>query len=132
MSNHRIRGRLVSGIGQGRHFTRLDWARQQFLGKLGIDPFPGTLNLQIEDAAALDRWRRLRETPGIRIDNPNHGPHDCDARCYPIRLAGCIDAAIVWPEVDGYPESQVEIIATRNVRAALGVADGDEIELEVG
>jgi CTP-dependent riboflavin kinase len=74
----------------------------------------------------------LRDSPGIRIDNPNDGPHDCDARCYPVRLADRIDAAIVLPEVDGYPPVQVEIIAAANLRATLGVADGDEIELEVG
>ena len=43
-----IRGRLVGGIGLGRHFTRLDWARRQFIDKLGIDPFPGTLNVRVE------------------------------------------------------------------------------------
>jgi CTP-dependent riboflavin kinase len=132
MTRARITGRLVSGIGQGRRFTQLDWARHQFIGKLGIDPFPGTLNMLIERADAREQWRRLRDSPGIRIDNPNDGPHDCDARCYPVRLADCIDAAIVLPEVDGYPSGQVEIIAAANLRATLGVADGDEIELEVG
>jgi CTP-dependent riboflavin kinase len=131
MSAERITGRLATGIGQGKHFTRLDWARRQFIDKLGIDPFPGTINLLIESAAALEGWRRLRESPGVRIDNPGNGPHDCDARCYPIRLAGRIDAAIVLPEVEGYPADQVEIIAQLNVREALGVADGDEIEFEV-
>jgi CTP-dependent riboflavin kinase len=131
MSAKLIKGRLATGIGQGRHFTRLDWARRQFIDKLGIDPFPGTVNLLIEDPADLESWRRFRESPGIRIDNPGNGPHDCDARCYPIRLAGRIDAAIVLPEVEGYPANQVEVIAALNVREALCAADGDEIEFEV-
>ena len=32
-----IRARLARGVGQGKYFTRLDWARRQFIDKLGID-----------------------------------------------------------------------------------------------
>ena len=43
MTGEELLGRLATGSGQGKHFTRLDWAREQFLDKLGIDPFPGTM-----------------------------------------------------------------------------------------
>ena len=97
--------------------------------KLGIDPHPGTVNVAVDDPDALPVWLRLKRTPGILIDNPNHGPHDCDARCYPVFIEDRIDGAIVLPEVEGYPTAQVEVIAAVAVRSALGIEDGDAVKL---
>lgn len=124
-------GRLATGVGQGRHFTRLEWARTQFVEKLGIDPYPGTVNVIVDDPDAAPVWVRLKRTPGVRIDNPNEGPHDCDARCYPVSIEGRIDGAIVMPEVESYPPAQVEVIAAVAVREALGIEDGDPVRLTI-
>ena len=131
MSGEELLGRLASGSGQGKHFTRLDWARRQFLDKLGIDPFPGTINLIVDDWESMKVWNRLKGTPGVRIDNPNDGPHDCDARCNPVSIDGLIDGAIVLPEVAGYSPVQIEIIAAMGVRDALDIDDGDSLRLEI-
>ena len=129
MNAETLVGRLATGIGQGEHFTRLDWARAQFIGRLGIDPYPGTVNMIVDDPNSMPVWVRIKRTPGIRIDNPGDGPHDCDARCYPVTVAGRIDGAIVVPEIDNYPSAQVEIIADISVRAALGIEDGDPVQI---
>ena len=130
MSAEILLGRLATGIGQGQHFTRLDWARAQFIDQLCIDPYPGTINMIVDDPNSISLWVRIKRSPGIRIVNPGDGPHDCDARCYPITVAGCIEAAIVVPEIDNYPSTQVEIIANIGVRAALGIEDGDPLEIK--
>lgn len=131
MQGQEITGRLASGIGQGRHFTRLDWARRQFIERLGIDPFPGTVNVIVDAPGDAAVWARLKATPGIRMENPNDGPHDCDGRCYPVSIDGRIPGAIVLPEVEGYPESQIEVIAAVGVREALGIAEGDRVTLVI-
>ena len=131
MRGETLLGRLATGIGQGKHFTQLDWARAQFMEKLGIDPYPGTVNVIVDDPDAMPVWVRLKRTAGVRIVNPNDGPHDCDARCYKVSIEGRIDAAIVLPEVDGYPPAQVELIAQVGVRDALGIEDGDAVRLEI-
>ena len=131
MSGEELVGRLATGRGRGKQFTQLGWAREQFLGKLGIEPFPGTINLIVDDSESREIWNRLKGTPGVRIDNPNDGPHDCDARCYPVSIDGRIDAAIVLPEVAGYSPAKIEIIAARGVRDALGIDDGDTLRLKM-
>lgn len=126
-----IRGRLTSGVGQGKHFTNIDWARRQFIDKLHIDPFPGTVNLTIDGPESTSAWHRIKNTQGVRIDNPNAGPDECNARCYPVSIEGRLDAAIVLPEVADYSTDQIELIAAVGVRDALGVNDGDSLILEV-
>jgi CTP-dependent riboflavin kinase len=122
----RLVGRVARGQGEGAMFTRLDWARAAFVARLGIDPFPGTLNLVPEDAAA---WSAVRATPGILIPAPD--AKFCNARAWRVRLAGRVDGAVVVPEVPGYPDDKIEIIAAVGLRAALGLADGDVLALEV-
>jgi CTP-dependent riboflavin kinase len=63
------------------------------------------------------------------MDNPNDGPHDCDAKCWRVSINDKIDGAIVFPLVDGYPPAQVEVIAAVGVRDAFGIEDGDTVTL---
>jgi catechol 2,3-dioxygenase-like lactoylglutathione lyase family enzyme len=127
----KIHGCLATGVGRGSHFTRLDWARRQFIDKLDIDPFPGTINVIVDDLESMSVWDQLRNAPGVRIENPNSGPNDCNARCYKVSIDGRVAAAIVLPETVDYSTNKIEIIAEIGVREALGVDDGDPLTLEI-
>jgi HAD superfamily hydrolase (TIGR01509 family) len=48
-----------------------------------------------------------------------------------VRLASWLPGAIVCPEVPGYPEAQVEVIAALPVRQELSLADGDRVWVEI-
>ncbi len=129
MSRVTLSGKLATGVGEGAFFTGLAWARAQLIDRLGIDPFPGTLNLRVDDAAERDTWDRVKSEPGERLASPN--PDGCDARCYRVRIAGEIDGAIVLPEVPGYAPDQIEIVAAVGLRERLEVNDGDRVTIEV-
>ncbi|MDP6927209.1 MAG: DUF120 domain-containing protein, partial [Rhodospirillales bacterium] len=51
-----LRGQVVSGGRLAAFFTQLDWVMEQCAEKLGFEPFPGTLNVEIvaEDLAVVD------------------------------------------------------------------------------
>jgi CTP-dependent riboflavin kinase len=129
MKGERLIGRLATGIGIGTTFTQLDWAKAQFSDRVGIDPYPGTINVIVDDPDSIPVWVRLKMTDGIHMDNPNDGLHDCDAKCWPVSINGEIDGAIVYPLVDGYPPAQVEVIAAVGVRDAFQIEDGDTVTL---
>lgn len=124
-----LSGELVTGKGEATLFTRADWARAAFQELVSIDPWPGTLNLRLTEEAHLATWAEIRREPGLHLSTPD--PDWCDGRCYAALLARRIEAAVVVPEVAGYPEDQVEIIAAVNLREALGAADGDILTIEV-
>ncbi len=123
-----ITARVTSGIGKGVDFTQLDWVKDAFIKRLGIDPYPGTLNLEVDSPAALSVWQLLKNTDGYRIDGAPFGA--CDCRCYPISVAGRYTAAIVYPEVAGYPAQQIEVIAAIPLRHELELHDGDALHIE--
>ena len=129
MERQRITGVMATGVGQATGFTSLDWARRAFHERLGIDVFPGTVNLIVTSEPDRAAWRLVKSWPGIVLPPPR--PDWCNSRCYHARIGGRIEAAIVLPEVDGYPEDQIELIAAVAVRETLGLKDGDPVTIDV-
>lgn len=123
-----LTGRVISGAGQGAQFTQVDWARAQCIDKLGIDPFPGTLNLVVESSDA-GVWQVWKTAPGVEIAPPNG--EWCRARAYPVRVADRVNGAIILPQVDEYAPAQIEIIADVSLRETLQLRDGDALTLEL-
>ncbi len=122
-------GRVVTGTGQAAGFTELKYAKQQFLGKLGIDTWPGTLNIALDDETSRSRWRSLHSSVGIDICAPD--ANNCDVRSYPVHINAELTGAIVLPQVDDYPAHKVEVIAPVSLRRHFSLADGDRVNLSL-
>jgi len=125
----KIRGRIFEGLREAGHFTQIPWVRRQFIEKLSMDPYPGTLNLEIADPESLQTFKQLKSMRGKEITPED--PSFCNARCYPVLINGRLKAAIVLPLVDGYPENKMELIAPQNIKKALFVKAGDNLEVEI-
>lgn len=127
-----VRGRVFSGLGQGRFFTELDWFKQQCRDKLGFIPFPGTLNLKV-DAEYLDAVRELRAEADTEFPPPSS--EFCPAKSVSVSIEG-VPAAIIFPEAERFTEEVhsadvIEVIAPVNIKKALSIADGDELSIVI-
>lgn len=122
-----IRGRVAEGLRESSSFTSLPWVREQFIGKLGIEPYPGTLNLEVS-GADLRKLKRLKRRKGIEIVP---APGFCSAKSFRVTVGGKIKGALVVPLVPGYPESKMEIIAAQKIMDTLQLKVGDLVEVEV-
>ncbi len=130
-SNNRvkIRGRIVEGLQVSANFTQIPWVRKQFISKLSIDPYPGTLNLEIVDQKDLQNFTKLKATRGVEIT-----PEDssfCTGKCYSVLIEGKLKGAIILPVVENYPKDKLELIASLNIKEALSVNTGDFLEVEI-
>ena len=103
--------------------------KRQFISKLSIDPYPGTLNLEIVDPGSLRTFKELKAQKGIEITPED--PSFCSAQCYPVLINGQLKAAIVFPLVKNYPENKMELIASLNIKEVLSVKAGDDLEVEI-
>jgi CTP-dependent riboflavin kinase len=103
--------------------------KRQFIEKLSIDPYPGTLNLEIVDPKSLKTFKYLKAKKGVEIAAED--PSFCSAQCYPILINGQLKGAIIFPLVEGYPENKMELIASENIKKALSVKAGDDLEVEL-
>jgi len=102
--------------------------KKQFIEKLSIDPYPGTLNLEIVDRESLQTFKELKTEKGIEITPED--PSFCSAKCYQVLIGGRLKGAIVFPLVKHYPENKMELIASQNIKEALSLNTGDLLEVE--
>jgi len=121
-----LQGKVSSGTRTAARFTQLDWVRQQCREKLGFAPFPGTLNLQVEEDY-FPVVAALRAADAIELIPEGEG---CAGKVFPLRIEG-ISAAIVIPEgkVNSHGQNVVEVMAPVGLRESLGLADGDLMTL---
>jgi len=121
-----LRGRVSSGLGEGRRFTQLPWVKKQIREELGFEPYPGTLNLRLPAHAQI--FSLLDKFSGIRIPAREGF---ASGRLYKALIAGEVHGAIVRPEVPDYPEGFLEVLAPIDLREKLRLRDDDEIEIKI-
>ncbi len=78
---------------------------------------------------SLKAFQNLKSMRGIEITPED--PSFCHARCYPVLINAQIKGAIVYPLVEGYPENKMELIASENIKGALSLKTGDNLEVEI-
>lgn len=128
-------GSVTSGMGEGRHYITLDGYMEQFRTKLGYEPYPGTLNVDlteqsIRSRASLDAFQPIT-IDGWESDDRTYGP----AYCYPASLdvdgQRYENAHVITPERTHHGDDHLELIAPDELRASLDLADGTEVSIFV-
>jgi len=126
-----IEGEVFTGLGEGAYYVSQPGYRRQFIEKLGFDPYPGTLNLKVEEQS--QRERKLLETyPSITLEGFMNGMRSFgQVKCYRARVDDRIDGIAVTALRSHYGEDVLEIVAPKNLREILGLKDGDSVKVRV-
>jgi riboflavin kinase len=123
-----IKGSVVSGRKEGSKFIGLPWVKKQIIEKLGFVPYVGTLNIKLDqenDAKLRKTLKKVRSIEIVPTEDYFRG------RCFKAVLNGEVECAVVIPEVTGYPEGIIEIIAPTNLRKKLCLEDGNTVSVKV-
>ncbi|WP_122088112.1 DUF120 domain-containing protein [Halalkalicoccus subterraneus] len=131
-----LEGRVTGGMGEGKHYISLPGYMAQFGDRLGYEPFPGTLNVDL-DEESLRRRGAMEAFEPIHIDgwedeDRTYGP----CVCYPATVVSDSEteydgAHVIAPERTHHDEDQLELIAPVKLRDELGLADGDRVTVRV-
>jgi len=127
-----LRGAVTGGMGEGRHYITLPGYAEQFRERLGYDPFPGTLNVDLTeesvrrrggiDAVPIDAWEGDDRTYGA-------------ATCYGVTLVAgderYDEVHAIVPDRTHHDDDQLELIAPDRLRDALDLDDDDQVEVRV-
>lgn len=124
-----ISGYVVSGLGEGAFYMRQKGYKEQFKKKLLYEPYEGTLNIKLRPSD-LSKIAILAREEGLFISGFESGGRTFgDAKCFLARLRN-IDCAVIMP-LRSHHTDVVEVISKQHVRTALGLSDGDLVELSV-
>ncbi|WP_076607484.1 DUF120 domain-containing protein [Natronorubrum thiooxidans] len=130
-------GIITSGMGEGRHYISLPGYQRQFEDRLGYEPFPGTLNVDLHDDSVRRRSAigSLEPVPidGWEDDDRTYGPAVCYSATIETADGERYDTAhIIAPERTHHDEDQLEVIAPDKLREELGLEDDDHVVVYVG
>lgn len=121
-----ILGRVKSGLGRGKYFMGQKEYRKQFIKKLGIDPYFGTLNLSLSEAYArkLEKLKSKRIiVKGFKRGKRKFG----SVVCYNAEISG-IKCALVQPKLSKHINT-AELISEKKLRSALKLKDGNAVRV---
>jgi len=125
---HVFTGKVFTGLGEGAYYISRKPYLEQFQSKLGFQPYPGTLNLRIEQYMDQLLLADKMSRPPIFIKGfANQERVFGDGYCYPVIVNGTYEGAIVKALRTVYDNSVVEIISPHNLRRELNLKDGDKV-----
>ena len=129
METPTLTGTIESGAGKGATFTRLDWVVAQCRRMLGYEPFPGTLNVRVNDED-LDSLEDFLRNPDFELVPDD--PAFCSARLKRVTVNGIPGALVLLSEDVRIHEKRVlEILAACSLKQTLGVENGDCVKIAV-
>jgi riboflavin kinase len=94
--------------------------------KLSFDPYPGTLNLRL-DEENMKRRVLLEKDAKLRLCHS-------EGYCTGLLFKASVDSVacgVVIPQVENYPDDVFEVVASVNLRQKLGLQDRDSVEVTV-
>lgn len=119
----KIKGSVISGTKEGAYFMSQDVYTNQFKDKIGFNPFPGTLNIQVDEEKALKVCDTLKDHMGTIKGSKNFG----DVKFIKATLNYKIKGALVFPVKTHHSTEILEFIAPDNLRKSLNLKDGDDV-----
>lgn len=124
-----VKGRVSSGLGEGRYYISRKNYVIQFQQRLGFIPYMGTLNVTV-DPDYKNHYIRLRTAQGIKIE----GFRTEDRTFGPVRaFKGTFfgsECAIIIPDRTLHSDV-VEIISVDYLRGKYNLKDGDDVSIRV-
>lgn len=127
-----LKGDVVSGMGEGAYYMSLKGYTQQFQKKIGYIPFPGTLNIKLEQPEHIEAVSQFDAIDGVFIDGFADGKRTYGwAKCFKSKLNNSIDCELIRLERSHHDKTIVELISKRNLRKLAKLTDGTKVTVTV-
>ncbi len=123
-----ISGTIVKGRGEGKFYLSLQGYIHQVESKLGFKPYPGTLNIRLDEN---ERWKKqlLLQMEPIMIDSFREGDKTYgDLFAYHCNILD-EKCAVILPLRTHHGVDIIEIIAKDELRKKLNKTEGDKIKV---
>src|SRR5919112_508027 len=131
-----FKGKIVNGMGEGAYYMSLDGYKKQFKEKLGYEPFPGTLNLKLEEKMYMNKKKEMINYPNVHISGFKDKTRSFGwVKCYPATLKSemktnnkktlQIDSAVLLLERTHHDNSLMEVISSVSIKETTNIKNGD-------
>jgi len=127
-----LKGTLVSGMGEGAYYMSLKGYTKQFEKKINYIPFPGTLNVKLNQKKHIEAVQQFDALDGILIDGFSDGKRTYGwVKCFKAKLNKSVDCELIRLERTHHDPSIIELISKRSIRKTAKISDGSKITIRI-
>lgn len=117
-SDFQMTGKITRGIGEGRYYVTLPGYSQRFKDVLNINPFPGTLNLQVDKSKvrAMKLFFEPVEIKGFSTGARSFG----SLNCYKCIINQKTEGWVIFAERTTHKDNIIEVISEEKIESLEG------------
>lgn len=131
-SHVKLKGTLVSGMGEGAYYMGLKGYTKQFQSKIGYIPFPGTLNVRLDQKIYQEAIKQLETFDGIKIKSFSDGKRTYGwVKCFRAKLNNSVDCELIMLERTHHDDSIIELISKVCIRKNSKLKDGSKVSIKI-
>ena len=125
-------GSVISGLGEGSYYMSLNGYTKQFKVKIGYVPFPGTLNIKLNQLQATQIIQQLDDLDNIIIDPFSDGKRTFGwVKCFHATLNNSIKCELIRLERTHHDNSVIELISKNNLRRTARLKTGSKVTIKI-
>ncbi len=131
-SHVELKGTLVSGMGEGAYYMGLKGYTKQFKSKIGYVPFPGTLNVRLDQKIHQEAIKQFETLNGVKIKSFSDGKRTYGwVKCFPAKLNNSANCELIILERTHHDDSIIELISKSCLRKTAKLKDGSKISIKI-
>ena len=131
-SHLELNGSVISGLGEGAYYMALNGYTKQFKTKIGYVPFPGTLNIKLNQLQATQIIQQLDDLDSVMIDPFSDGKRTYGwVKCFHTTLNDSINCELIRLERTHHDSSVIELISKNNLRKTAGLKTGSKVTVQI-
>lgn len=131
-SHVKLKGTLVSGMGEGAYYMGLKGYTKQFESKIGYVPYPGTLNVKLDQKIHQEAIKQLETLNGIKIKSFSDGKRTYGwVKCFSAKLNNSANCELIILERTHHDDSIIELISKTNLRKIAKLKDGSKVSIKI-
>jgi len=131
-SHVKLKGTLVSGMGEGAYYMGLKGYTKQFQSKIGYIPFPGTLNVKLDQKIHQEAIKQFETLNGVKIKSFSDGKRTYGwVKCFSAKLNNSTHCELIILERTHHDDSIIELISKSCLRKTAKLKDGSKVLIEI-
>ena len=132
ISNIELSGSVISGLGEGAYYMSLKGYTKQFKTKIGYIPFPGTLNIKLNQQHDSRTVQQLADLDGVMIDPFSDGKRTYGwVKCFHAKLNNTVNCELIRLERTHHDNSVIELISKINLRKTAGLKTNSKVRIKI-
>ena len=131
-SNIELSGSVITGLGEGAYYMSLKGYTKQFKTKIGYIPFPGTLNIKLNQQHDSRTVQQLADLDGVMIDPFSDGKRTYGwVKCFHAKLNNTVNCELIRLERTHHDNSVIELISKINLRKTVGLKTNSKVRIKI-